>query len=259
MIETKEYRPPAQNNSAPRNACVETVEYNPVQQAFFSLPSVSPENTDRRMDASSANASNVENAVSHMDTSSADVRKPEHTDRHMDASSADASNAENAVSRMDTSSANVRKPEHMSRKLQTQSIRGGIASYAQRFERLKRLADEVAGEIPEEMLKHLHGGISMSDGSKLHKGSDPHKPLYILGEYCNSSSIGRHIILYGGSIDRVYGAFSDDALKKELERIIKHELTHHWESLSGTRDLEIYDAEMLEKYKDGLNKDTETE
>lgn len=98
----------------------------------------------------------------------------------------------------------------------------------------------------------------MSDRAKLHKSSDPHKPLYILGEYCNSSSIGRHIILYGGSIDRTYGTLSDDALKKELERIIKHELTHHWESLSGLRDLEIYDADMIQKYKNGLNKNTET-
>lgn len=145
-------------------------------------------------------------------------------------------------------------------KAQTQiPARNGLPCYAQRLERLRRLADEAAREIPEELLMHLHGGISMSDRSKLHKSSDPHKPLYILGEYCNSSLIGRHIILYGGSIDRTYGTLSDAALKKELDRIIKHELTHHWESLSGIRDLEIYDEIMIKKYKNGLNKNTETE
>lgn len=202
MLETKEYRPPAQINPAPKSPCVETVEYNPVQQTLSSPFSAM---LDHKAEAHKANTNGV-------NTAQAQFPK-----------------------------------------------RNGLPSYAQRLERLRRLADEAAGGIPEELLMHLHGGISMSDRSKLHKNSDPHKPLYILGEYCNSSSIGRHIILYGGSIDRIYGTLCDDALKKELERIIKHELTHHWESLSGIRDLEIYDADTIRKYKNGLNKNTETE
>ena len=48
------------------------------------------------------------------------------------------------------------------------------------------------------------------------------------------------------------GAYYDDErLRAELDRIIRHELTHHWESLSGTRDLEIYDSEKLEEYRNG--------
>lgn len=212
MIETKEYRPAAQKNPAPKSPCVETVEYNPVQQTLFSPSSIFSDHTSGNGDVSAA-----------------------------------------GISRTSVDAAGINKAQSQSPR------RNGLSSYAQRLERLRRLADEAAREIPEELLTHLHGGISMSDRSKLHKSSNPHKPLYILGEYCNSSSIGRHIILYGGSIDRVYGTLSDDALKKELDRIIKHELTHHWESLSGTRDLEIYDANMIEKYKDGLNKNTETE
>lgn len=58
-------------------------------------------------------------------------------------------------------------------------------------------------------------------------------------------------MLYGGSILRVYGGYDDERLRAELDRIIRHELTHHWESLSGTRDLEIYDSEKLEEYRNG--------
>ena len=45
--------------------------------------------------------------------------------------------------------------------------------------------------------------------------------------------------------------YDDERLRAELDRIIRHELTHHWESLSGTRDLEIYDSEKLEEYRNG--------
>lgn len=202
MLETKEYRPPVKINPTPKSPCVETVEYNPVQQTLSSPSSDLP---DHKTEAHKTSANGVTAAQ-----------------------------------------------DQFPRRI-------GLPNYAQRLERLRRLADEAAREIPEKLLMHLHGGISMSDRSKLHKSSAPNKPLYILGEYCNSSSIGRHIILYGGSIDRIYGTLSDNALKKELDRIIKHELTHHWESLSGVRDLEIYDAEMIRKYKHGLDKDTETE
>lgn len=129
-------------------------------------------------------------------------------------------------------------------------------SFKQRMDRLKRLSDEVISELPDKLFEHLHGGVSLSEISKLHPSSDPRKPLYILGEYCNSNATGRHIMLYGGSIERTYGRLPDNALKKELDRIIKHELTHHWESLSGTSELEIYDANRISNYKHELDKDT---
>ncbi len=224
MVETTEYRPAARINHTRENPCVETVEYNPAKQTLSSPSSAS---LNHKVEANRFNAAGVNKA-----------------------------NA-TGISKASVNAADVNKAGVNTAQTQFPG-RNGLPCYAQRLERLRRLADEAAREIPEELLMHLHGGISMSDRSKLHKSSDPHKPLYILGEYCNSSSIGRHIILYGGSIDRTYGTLSDDALKKELDRIIKHELTHHWESLSGIRDLEIYDAIMIKKYKNGLNKNTET-
>ena len=109
-----------------------------------------------------------------------------------------------------------------------------------------------SGRIPEELLRELHGGIALTEQVKMHASSDPRKPLYVLGEYLTSYHTGRHIMLYGGSIDRVYGHLPDEELKKELDRIIRHELTHHIESLSGIRDLEVYDEVMLKEYCDEL-------
>ena len=123
-----------------------------------------------------------------------------------------------------------------------------------KFRILGEIADEIASELPKEIYSKLSGGIVLTEAVKLHEKSDPLRPLYILGEYINSPRLGRHIALYGGSILKIYGHAGRTALKKELERIIKHELTHHWESLSGVRDLEIYDAVRLEDYKEDIEK-----
>ena len=125
-------------------------------------------------------------------------------------------------------------------------------AFSERMDRLRELCDEAAEGIPEELLRELHGGIALTEQVKMHASSDPRKPLYVLGEYLTSYHTGRHIMLYGRSIDRVYGHLPDEELKKELDRIIRHELTHHIESLSGIRDLEVYDEVMLKEYCDEL-------
>lgn len=131
--------------------------------------------------------------------------------------------------------------------------RSEVGSFSKRMDRLRLLCDEVAETIPDELMHMLHGGISLTERFKLHPASIPDKPLYILGEYCRSTATGRYIMLYGGSILRTYGGYDDDKLKKELDRIIRHELTHHWESLSGTSELEIWDSISIERYKNENN------
>lgn len=125
-------------------------------------------------------------------------------------------------------------------------------AFLRRIDRIWRLADKAAGRIPPELLKKLDGGISITEKTKLHSASDPGRPLYILGEYCTSHHTGRHIMLYGGSIDRVYGRLPDDELIEQLDRILRHELTHHMESLSGTFDLELHDKNLIAEYEDEL-------
>ena len=83
--------------------------------------------------------------------------------------------------------------------------------------------------------------------------SDPKNPLLVLGEYRNSPQMGRSIVLYGGSILRSYGNLPDEKLKAEVRHILRHEFTHHLESLSGTNDLEIDDAVKLNRYKASIH------
>ena len=128
----------------------------------------------------------------------------------------------------------------------------------EKLRQLQRLSDEVAAELPQEFFRELSGGISLSDRVKRHSQSDPSRPLLILGEYRNDRVLGRSIMLYGGSIISTYGNLPETELKKELRRIIRHEFTHHIESLSGTRDLEIEDEIRLEAYKEGIAEDAKT-
>ncbi|MBO4879240.1 MAG: hypothetical protein IK064_02590 [Clostridia bacterium] len=120
-----------------------------------------------------------------------------------------------------------------------------------RMQQLQRLSDEVAAELPREFYEKLSGGINLTDRTKVHPKSEPDRPLLILGEYRNDRNLGRSIMLYGGSILRTYGHLGEAALKDELRRIIRHEFTHHIESLSGERGLEIRDAQRLAEYKAG--------
>ncbi|GEM_PF-277473 len=124
-----------------------------------------------------------------------------------------------------------------------------------RMQQIQRLADEVAEELPKPFFEKLDGGVALTEGTKVHPKSDPRKPLLILGEYRNDRNLGRSIMLYGGSIIRTYGHLPEAELKNELRRIIRHEFTHHIESLSGTRDLEIWDEVQLAEYREGLTSD----
>ncbi|MBR0157344.1 MAG: hypothetical protein IJM20_07515 [Clostridia bacterium] len=121
-----------------------------------------------------------------------------------------------------------------------------------RMQLLQRLSDEVAEELPLEFFEKLDGGIALTDGMKVHPRSDPKKPLLILGEYRNDRNLGRSIMLYGGSILRTYGHLPEAELKKELRGIIRHEFTHHIESLCGERGLEVWDEYRLAEYQEGL-------
>lgn len=150
---------------------------------------------------------------------------------------------------------NLQKPDEngINRRISMQSSVKRCSSEAEyQLERIHRLADEIVETIPKELLRGLDGGISLTDNKKLHRKSNPLRPLYIMGEYIRSDTFGRRVMLYGGSIRRVFGQYDDEILKRELEIIIKHELTHHLESLSGERRLEEEDALRLEEYEDSI-------
>jgi len=106
--------------------------------------------------------------------------------------------------------------------------------------------DELAGELPQEFYRDLNGGILLSPEVKHH----PEEPgLYVMGEYHTHPALGRYIIIYYGSFQRVYGGLPPAHWKRELRRTLRHEFTHHVESLAGAKDLERKDAENIERYR----------
>jgi hypothetical protein len=114
------------------------------------------------------------------------------------------------------------------------------------FDEASALLDEAASELPREIYAMLNGGISFTPDTKKNT-IDPEGNLYILGEY-QVNSLGRTIVLFYGSFLAVYGETTADRLKVLLGNTLKHELTHHWESLAGEKDLEIDDAIKIRNY-----------
>ena len=107
------------------------------------------------------------------------------------------------------------------------------------IDEMRVLVDEIREEIPEDAFKYLIG-LNIIDESK-------YKPNlgYVLGEYKRDMIMGRHILLYYGSIITLYGYKDIDDLRYEIKKVIIHELTHHVESLLGVNDLELQDDKYI--------------
>lgn len=117
------------------------------------------------------------------------------------------------------------------------------------LDRFEELAEEAISDVPEEFFEHLNGGIVIVDRVKNHEDSVPERPLYVMGEYTQSRMMGRHILLYYGSFMKIYGDLDEKAVVPVIRATILHEFTHHLESLSGEKDLEIKDKIKLSDYK----------
>ncbi len=109
------------------------------------------------------------------------------------------------------------------------------------------LLDEIAEELPLELYKDLNGGILLLNQIKLHEKSID-DDLYVLGEYRYEGFMGRYIVIYYGSLKKIYGHLSRDKFKEKLRKVVKHEFIHHLESMAGEKDLEIEDNLKLKKY-----------
>ena len=117
------------------------------------------------------------------------------------------------------------------------------------LERIHAMLDEIAETLPQELYEGLNGGVVLLPEIKYHNqavGND----LYIMGEYYRDHMMGKYIAIYGGSFQQVYGHATESRMKKELEKTLKHEFTHHIEGLAGDRDLEREDAARLANYRE---------
>jgi hypothetical protein len=114
------------------------------------------------------------------------------------------------------------------------------------------MLNEIAAELPPEFFKELNGGILLLPEKKLHP-DHVHSDLFTLGEYHNTRNMGKFIIIYYGSMIRVFGHLPPAQFKEELRETLLHEFTHHLEFLAGERGLEIKDAIAMEKYRRGMD------
>lgn len=115
------------------------------------------------------------------------------------------------------------------------------------IEETERMLDDIANGFPEELYRELNGGILLLPQAKRNPTG---RNLYILGEYNKGGSLGRYITVYYGSMIRVFGHLDKESFRDELVRVLKHEFTHHVESLAGEKGLEIKDARFLADYLD---------
>lgn len=112
------------------------------------------------------------------------------------------------------------------------------------YHRVGDILDMLAEELPPEFYRELSGGILLTREKK----ASPHgDDLTIMGEYIVSPS-GRMIKIYYGSFEEMYGWMDEEQLTEQLREVLRHEFTHHIESLAGERGLEIKDEQQLQEY-----------
>lgn len=115
------------------------------------------------------------------------------------------------------------------------------------IDEVEKILEEIAGELPHEFYKELNGGILLLPEVKYNPVGRA-KDLYVMGEYHRNASMGRYIVIYYGSFEKLYGNLGRNALKRRLAYTLKHEFTHHLESLAGEKDLEKEDEKFLREY-----------
>lgn len=116
----------------------------------------------------------------------------------------------------------------------------------------QEILDDIANNLPKDFYKELNGGILLLPEAKESPYSQAND-LWIMGEYCVNSSMGRMIKIYYGSFERnLPQDISREVLRDKLKEVLVHEFTHHLESLAGERGLEIWDEEQLNKYFNNL-------
>jgi len=118
------------------------------------------------------------------------------------------------------------------------------------IDEMQDVLDDLAEELPEVFYKELNGGIVLLPDAKESEYSR-RKDLFTLGEYHHGGSMGNYIKIYYGSFTRLFGHLSDEDMKCELRRTLRHEFRHHMEALGGEDDLADEDALFIRDYLEG--------
>lgn len=116
------------------------------------------------------------------------------------------------------------------------------------IDEVQDILERVIQEVPQEFFKDLNEGIVLLPEIKIHPESRE-DDLIIMGEY-STSFTGRNIRIYYGSFKKIYNGVSNEELYERLKDTLFHEFTHHLESLSGERGLEVKDSIEMNRYRD---------
>lgn len=120
------------------------------------------------------------------------------------------------------------------------------------IDEVEQYLDQVVDTFPSALFEHLNGGVVISQAlvHSPHGGN-----LYILGTYhYEPYGMGRYIEINYGSFVRLFAGKPRAEQEQALHDLLRHELTHHIESLAGVRDLEIKDEIFIENHKKNQDK-----
>jgi len=103
------------------------------------------------------------------------------------------------------------------------------------FEEAGRCLDEAAEKLPRAVFDGLNGGVNLLPDKRVDAEGFLLLGMYIVDE------MGRRVEIYYGSFAALYAESGDDEVRAELDKTLRHELTHHVEGLAGDRSLEKWD------------------
>lgn len=115
--------------------------------------------------------------------------------------------------------------------------------------RFGEILEDIASSLPDALFDRLNGGVTISERARLADSSVPQAPRYVLGMYHHTSAMGRWITLYYGSFCAVFGNLDEEALRAEVDSVLRHELRHHLEDQAGLTDLINEDRAQERRYR----------
>ena len=110
-----------------------------------------------------------------------------------------------------------------------------------------KILDDIVDSIDSEIFKGLNGGVILNDEIKYHPEAI-NNDLVILGEYVRFGVV-KQIVVYYGSLQRLYPYYNEEQLRVRLEELINHELRHHVEYKAGVNDLVREDIDFIQNHK----------
>lgn len=111
-----------------------------------------------------------------------------------------------------------------------------------KFVEFQKTLAEMVDEIPEEFLRGLQSVLALEQ----EKPEEDFVDVWRMGEYLDEGpesffgpgeGMGRHVVLYHGSFQRVATGDPDFDWEDEIWETLTHELRHHVESLAGDASL----------------------